>query len=68
MTHARGTCLSIAALAARETVRVASPPLRVGDFRASLEERRMVPSWIGWTGAGLGRVLVVAGLRSRRGA
>jgi hypothetical protein len=41
--------------------------LRVGDFRASLEERRMIPPWIGWTGAGLGLVLVVAGLRSRRG-
>lgn len=42
--------------------------LHVGDFRASLEERRMIPPWVGWTGAGLGLVLVVAGLRSRRGA
>lgn len=42
--------------------------LRVGDFQASLEERRAIPSWIGWAGAGLGLVLVVAGLRSRRGS
>lgn len=42
--------------------------LRVGEFRASLEERRTIPPWIGWTGAALGVVLIVAGFRSRRGA
>jgi hypothetical protein len=40
--------------------------IRVGDFRASLEERRTIPPWIGWTGAALGVVLVVAALRRRR--
>jgi len=42
--------------------------LHVGDFRASLEGRRMIPPWVGWTSTGLGLVLVLAGLRSRRGA
>ena len=42
--------------------------LQVGDLRASLEERRTIPPWIGWTGAALGVVLIVAGFRSRRGA
>lgn len=42
--------------------------LRVGDFRASLEEQRVIPAWMGWAGAGLGLALVVAGMRSRRGA
>lgn len=41
--------------------------IHVGDFRASLEERRMIPPWIGWTGAGLGLALVLAGLRRRGG-
>lgn len=35
--------------------------LRVGDFQASLEERRTIPPWVGWVGAGLGLVLVVRG-------
>ncbi|HSD31898.1 MAG TPA: hypothetical protein VLB49_08315 [Gemmatimonadales bacterium] len=42
--------------------------IRVGDFQASLEERRTIPPWVGWAGAGLGLVLVVGGLRSRRGS
>lgn len=42
--------------------------IQVGEFHASLEERRTLPPWIGWTGAALGVALVVAGLRSRRGA
>ena len=39
--------------------------VRVGDFQASLEERRSIPPWVGWVGAGLGLVLVLGG-RSRR--
>lgn len=42
--------------------------IRVGDFQASLEERRTIPPWVGWAGAGLGLALVVGGLRSRRGS
>ena len=42
--------------------------LRVGEFEASVEERRAVPAWAGWAGAVVGLVLVGAGLRSRRDA
>ena len=42
--------------------------LRVGEFEASVEERRAIPTWVGWTGAGLGLVLVLASLRKGRDA
>lgn len=38
---------------------------RVGEFEASLEERRAVPAWVGGVAAAAGLVLLVAGSRRR---
>lgn len=37
----------------------------VGDAEVSVVEREGVPSWLGWTAAGIGLVLMVTGLRGR---
>ena len=39
--------------------------LEVGDFRASMEERRDVPAWVGVLAVAGGVVLLVAGSRRR---
>jgi hypothetical protein len=39
--------------------------LKVGDFQASIEERREVPAWAGALAAAGGLVLLVAGSRRR---
>jgi hypothetical protein len=50
------------------TYRSQRSDLKVGDFQASLEERRAIPSWIGWGVAAIGLALVAADIRPRRGA
>lgn len=42
--------------------------MRVGDLEASVEERRAIPTWVGGVAIVGGLVLVVAGVRRRRGA
>lgn len=42
--------------------------MQVGDFQASVEERRAIPTWVGGVAIVGGLVLVVAGVRRRRGA
>ena len=37
----------------------------IGDARVQVEERHTVPNWLGWTGAGVGVILMVSGLRGR---
>lgn len=39
--------------------------IKVGEFEASLEERRAVPAWAGGLAAAAGLVLLVAGSRRR---
>jgi hypothetical protein len=39
--------------------------LKVGDFQASMEERRDVPAWVGALAVAGGIVLLVAGARRR---
>jgi hypothetical protein len=39
--------------------------LRVGDIKASVEERRAVPTWVGGVAIVAGVVLLVAGMRRR---
>ena len=39
--------------------------LSVGDNHVSVQHREGVPSWLGWTAAGVGLVLMVMGLRGR---
>jgi len=39
--------------------------IRVGDFNASLEERREVPPWVGAIAAAGGIALLLAGTRRR---
>jgi hypothetical protein len=41
--------------------------IRVGEFEASVEERRSVPLWAGGLAAVAGLVLIVAGARRRGG-
>jgi len=41
--------------------------MRVGEFQASVEERRAVPTWVGGVALVGGLLLVGAGLRRRRG-
>ena len=38
---------------------------KLGDFQATFEERRPLPSWVGGTALGAGLVLVVIGLLKR---
>jgi hypothetical protein len=40
----------------------------IGDVKIHVEERHAVPTWIGWTAAGAGLILVVTGLRGRGGS
>jgi hypothetical protein len=40
--------------------------LKVGDFQASVEERRAVPAWIGGLAVVGGLILLVAGTRRRQ--
>jgi hypothetical protein len=40
--------------------------VRVGDFRASVEERRVVPAWVGGLAILGGLVLVGVGVRRQR--
>jgi len=42
--------------------------VRVGDFQASVQEQRAVPTWVGGVAIVGGLLLVGAGLRGRRGA
>lgn len=42
--------------------------MRLGDMHASVEERRAVPTWVGGVAIAVGLVLVVGGVRRRRGA
>jgi hypothetical protein len=42
--------------------------MRLGDFQASVEEQRAIPTWAGGLAIVGGVVLVGAGLRRRRGA
>jgi len=35
----------------------------IGDAQVRVVERHAVPNWIGWTAAGVGLIMVVAGLR-----
>jgi hypothetical protein len=39
--------------------------LRVGDIKASVEERRAVPTWLGGVAIVAGVVLLAAGMRRR---
>lgn len=41
--------------------------MRVGDFQASVEERRAIPTWVGGVAIVGGLLLVGAGLRRRHG-
>ena len=41
--------------------------IRVGDFRASVEAQRAIPTWVGGVAIVGGVLLVGAGLRRRRG-
>ena len=41
--------------------------LRVGDFHASVEERRAIPTWVGGVALVGGLLLIGTGLRGRRG-
>lgn len=38
---------------------------KVGEFEASMEERRSIPAWVGGLAAAAGLVLLVAGVRRR---
>ena len=40
--------------------------VRVGEFEATVEQRRTVPPWVGWSMALVGLGLVVMSFRSRR--
>jgi uncharacterized membrane protein len=42
--------------------------VRVGDFQASVEEQRAIPTWVGGFAIVGGLLLVGASLRRRRGA
>jgi drug/metabolite transporter (DMT)-like permease len=42
--------------------------MRVGDFQASVETRRAIPTWVGGVAIVGGLLLVGAGVRRRRGA
>jgi len=42
--------------------------MRVGDFQASVEERRAIPTWVGGVAIVAGLLLVGAGMRKRRSA
>lgn len=42
--------------------------VKVGDFQASVQEERAVPTWVGGVAIVGGLLLVGAGLRGRRGA
>ena len=37
----------------------------VGGAEVSIQEREGIPPWVGWTGAGVGLVLMVIGLSGR---
>jgi MYXO-CTERM domain-containing protein len=39
--------------------------IKVGEFKASVEERQSVPAWVGGLAVAAGLVLVVAGRRRR---
>ena len=39
--------------------------LEVGPFKAAVEERQAVPTWVGGLAVGVGLVMVIAGARSR---
>ena len=39
--------------------------IKIGEFEASMEERRSVPAWLGGVVAAAGLVLLVAGSRRR---
>ncbi|HYW32308.1 MAG TPA: hypothetical protein VE869_12425 [Gemmatimonas sp.] len=39
--------------------------VELGPFRASVEEKQVVPTWVGGLAVGLGLVMVVAGSKSR---
>lgn len=39
--------------------------LQVGEFRASVEEERAIPPWVGGAAAAVGLGLVLAGVRRR---
>ena len=41
--------------------------VEIGDAKIHVVERHGVPTWIGWTMAGAGLILVVGGLRGRSG-
>ena len=40
----------------------------IGDAKIHVVEHHAVPTWIGWTGAGVGLILLVTGLRGRGGS
>lgn len=42
--------------------------IQVGDFKASVDARRPVPTWVGGAAIVGGALLIGAGLRRRRGA
>lgn len=42
--------------------------MRVGDFQASVETRRAIPTWVGGVALVGGLLLVGAGVRKRRAA
>jgi hypothetical protein len=39
--------------------------IEIGDAQIHVVERHGIPSWIGWTTAGAGLILMVSGLRGR---
>lgn len=39
--------------------------IEIGDAKIHVVERHGIPTWIGWTGAGAGLILMVSGLRGR---
>jgi hypothetical protein len=42
--------------------------VNIGDAKIHVVEHHAVPTWIGWTAAGVGLILVVTGLRGRSGS
>ena len=39
--------------------------LEVGPFKAAVEEKQAVPTWVGGLAVGVGLLMVIAGARSR---
>lgn len=40
--------------------------MEIGDFHATVEERHVVPAWLGVCAVGAGILLIITGMRRRR--